>query len=181
MARTEKNDAHLQDDPPSAKDQAALWERAQKVRFAMITTRTEDGAFASRPMTLQDVDDDGTLWFFAAADTKLGDDVRRDSTISVTFAKPDDDFYLAVAGEGHFIDDREKVEALWNIMTAAWFDGPDDPNLWLLRVQAERVDYWKPGVGRTLQMVAMLKAAITNTRPGKSVGEHGSFEPRTAQ
>ena len=176
MARNEHN---LQDEPPSAEEQAKLWERAQKVRFAMVTTHTEDGALASRPMTLQGVDDDGTLWFFSAADTQLGDDVRRNATINVAFAAPDDDFYMTVSGDGHFVDDREKVEALWNVMTAAWFDSPNDPNLWLLRVDPDRVDYWKPGAGKVLQMVAMVKAAITKTRPGKAVGEHGSFEPRS--
>lgn len=173
-------DSHLQDEPPSPEEQAKLWERAKKVRFAMVTTRAADGSLASRPMTLQGVDDDGTLWFFTAADTQLGDDVRRDSAINVAFAAPDDDFYLAASGEAHFVDDRAKVEALWNVMTAAWFDSPNDPKLWLLRVEPERVDYWKPGAGKVLQMVAMVKAAVTKTRPGKSVGEHGTFEPRTA-
>ena len=173
------NDNHLQDEPPSTKEQAELWAKAQKVRFAMLTSRTEDGALASRPMTLQGVDDDGTLWFFTAADTQLGDDVRRDPIVNVAFASPSEDFYLAAGGRAHFVDDRQKVEALWNVMTAAWFDSPADPNLWLLRVEPDRVDYWKPGAGKVLQMVAMVKAAMTNTRPGKAVGEHGTFEPRS--
>ena len=41
---------------------------------------------------------------------------------------------------------------------AAWFDSPADPDLWLLRVEPERVDYWKSGAGKIVQMVAMAKA-----------------------
>ena len=169
-----------QDEYTSPEEQADLWAKVQKVRFAMLTARAADGALSSRPMTLQGVDDDGTLWFFTSGNTHLGDDVRRDPSVNVAFADTGNDFYLSATGSGHFIDDREKIEALWNAMAAAWFDSPVDPNLWLLRVVPARVDYWKRGAGKVLQMVAMVKAAVTNPRPGKSVGEHGSFEPRTS-
>ena len=173
-----RNDEHLKDDEiASPEEQEELWAKAQKTRFAMVTTRNADGMLSSRPMTLQGVDDDGTMWFFSASDTQLGDDIRRDPSLNVAFANTNDDFYLAAAGTGHFVDDREKIESLWGVMASAWFDGPSDPNLWLLRVDPERVDYRKSGAGKIIQMAAMVKAAMTNTRPGKSVGEHGSFTP----
>jgi general stress protein 26 len=170
-------DEHLQDPQTTPEEQHALWRKAEKVRFAMMTTRTPEGAMASRPMTLQSADDDGTLWFFTAANTQLSEDLARDAAVNVAFVDASDDFYLSVAGSGHFLDDREKIEALWNPMAAAWFDGPADPTLWLLRVQPGRVDYWRNDAGKLVQMAAMAKAALTNTRPGKGVGEHGSFVP----
>ncbi len=171
------NDDHLQDETPTAGEQADLWRKAEKVRFAMLTTRSADGALSSRPMTLQGVDGDGAMWFFTAASTQLGDDVRHDPSVNVAFAAPDDDFYLSACARAHFVDDREQVESLWNVMSAAWFDGPGDPRLWLLRVEPQRVDYWRSGAGKVLQLAAMAKAALTGTRPGKAVGEKGSFVP----
>ena len=38
-------------------------------RFAFLTTRTPDGTLTSRPMTLQEVEFDGDLWFFAERDS----------------------------------------------------------------------------------------------------------------
>ena len=171
-------DQHLQDPHTSPEEQAELFRKIQKLRFAMLTTRSTDGRLASRPMTLQGVDDDGTMWFFTSRSTQLADDVANDASVNVAFADKDDDFYLSAAGVAHFIDDREKIEALWGMMAAAWFDGPGDPNLWLLRVEPQHVDYWKAGAGKILQMVAMAKAALTHTRPGKAVGEHGAFDPQ---
>lgn len=112
----------LHDPHTSVEQQADLWEKVQKVRFAMVTTRDAAGALASRPMTLQGVDDDGTLWFFTSANTQLGDDVRRDAQVNVAFADTGDSFYLSAAGKAFFVDDREKVEALWNPIVRAWFD-----------------------------------------------------------
>lgn len=170
-------DDHLQDGHTSAQEQQELWRKAQKLRFAMMTTQQPGGTLGSRPMTLQGVDGDGTLWFFTAADTTLVEDVHNDAALNVAFADPADDFYVSVSGLGYFQHDREKIEALWTPMAAAWFDGPHDPKLALLRVQPERVDYWKNEAGKLTQMAAMAKAALTNTRPGKGVGEHGSFVP----
>jgi general stress protein 26 len=170
-------DEHLQDPVTTLQEQAELFEKIQKVRFGMVTTCTSEGALASRPMTLQGVDGDGTMWFFTAANTQLGEDVSNDARVNIAFADTDGDFYLSASGSAYFVDDREKIEALWGVMAAAWFDGPTDPNLWLLRVRPERVDYWKAGAGKVLQLMAMAKAALTKTRPGKAVGEHGSFEP----
>jgi general stress protein 26 len=170
-------DQHLKDSHTSEEERAELYRKIEKVRFGMLATRADDGSLSSRPMTLQGVDDDGTMWFFTAGSTQLGDDVRREPRVNVSFADIDDDFYLSASGTGSFVDDREKIEALWGTMAAAWFDSPADPKLWLLRVIPERVDYWKSGAGKVLQMVAMLKAAMTNTRPGEAVGRHGSFEP----
>ena len=99
--------------------------------------------------------------------------------VSAVLFDVDDDFYLSASGTGSFLQDRRKVKELWGTLAGAWFDGPDDPRLWLLRMVPERIDYWKSGAGKVLQMVAMLKAAVTRTRPGKAVGEHGSFEPPT--
>jgi general stress protein 26 len=169
-----------QDPVTTPEERQALFEKIEKVRFAMVTTAMADGSLASRPMTLQGVDGDGTMWFFTSASTQLGDDVNRDERVNVAFADTGDDFYLSATGSAWFVDDLEKIEALWGVMAAAWFDGPTDPNLWLLRVKPDRIDYWKSGAGKVLQMVAMAKAALTNTRPGKAVGEHGSFEPGKA-
>ena len=175
--KKEKDDKTPQDHVATPEERQELFEKIEKVRFAMVTTIASDGSLGSRPMTLQGVDGDGTMWFFTSANTQLGDDVNRDEHVNVAFADTGDDFYLSASGSAFFVDDLQKIEALWNVMAAAWFDGPTDPNLWLLGVKPDRVDYWKPGAGKVLQMVAMAKAALTNTRPGKAVGEHGSFEP----
>src|SRR3954447_13373448 len=51
-------------------------EQTQKVaelikgeRFAFLTTTSPDGTLTSRPMTLQEVEFDGDLWFFAERDS----------------------------------------------------------------------------------------------------------------
>lgn len=169
----------LYDTEATPDEQAELWKKVQKIRFAMLTTRSAQGELHSRPMTLQQVEGTGSMWFFTSANTELESDVRRDAAVNVSFADVGDSFYLSAAGRCYFIHDRAKVEELWSPMAAAWFtEGASDPDLWLLRVDCEHVDYWTTKAGKIVQMVAMLKAAVTHTRPGAAVGEHGSFGVR---
>lgn len=162
-------------------EQAKVYDKLRKLRIGMLTTQGPDGTLGSRPMTLLDVDGDGSMWFMTAAFSALEETIRRDGQVNVSFADTGDSFYLSTSAHAVFVEDREKVEALWSPMAAAWFpDGPGDPNLRLLRVDAEKVDYWFSRSGRIVQMLAIAKAAARHTTPGPEAGEHGTFTPAGA-
>jgi len=159
-------------------EQAKVFARAKKLRIAMLTTQGADGTLDARPMTLQAIDDDGTMWFFTSAYTSLDDAIRRQSQVNVAFADTSDSFYLSTSANAAFVDDRARIDELWSPMAAAWFpEGKDDPNLRLLRVDAEKVDYWFSRSGKIVQMLALAKAAARHQPPGPEAGEHGTFEP----
>lgn len=163
----------------SLEDQAKVLAKIRKIRIAMLTTQAADDSLTSRPMTLQQADDDGTLWFFTAAHTSLDDTIRRDAQVNVSFADISDNFYVSTTAHATFVDDRKKMESLWSPLAAAWFpEGPRDPTLRLLRVEAERIDYWRSHGGKVVQMLAIAKAAAHRTMPGYDIGEHGRFAPR---
>jgi general stress protein 26 len=164
---------------PQNGDRQALWDRVGKVRIGMLTTVNAGGTLNARPMTVRQVEPDGTLWFFMAADSRVAEVVANDARVNASFANLDDSFFVSVVGRAFPIEDRQKVEALWSPLASAWFpEGPTDPNLRLLRVDAQRVDYWTSSGGKLLQFYAMAKAAVTGNKPDSNVGEHGSFVPR---
>jgi len=47
-----------------------LGELMKGIRFATLTATDEDGSLRSRPMTTQDIEFDGDLWFFTSADAE---------------------------------------------------------------------------------------------------------------
>lgn len=155
-----------------------LWQRVGKVRIGMLTTLNKEGRLYSRPMTVQEIEPDGTLWFFLSGAGNVAEEIANDSRVNASFANPNDNFFLSVVGRAFAVDDRQKVEALWSPVAAAWFPGgPADPDLRLLRVDPQRVDYWTSAGGKLLQFLAMAKAAITRRPPE---GEHVTFAPGTA-
>jgi len=151
-----------------------LWRRLEKLRFAMLTSQDGSGQLVSRPITTQQAEDRGTVWFFVAAHGGFAEDLAVDARVALNYADPADNFYAALRGHGRIVHDPEKVAALWNVMAQAWFPGgPADPQLALLRVDVEHGEYWD-SAGRVVPFFSMLKAAMTHTTP-KHPGEHKTF------
>jgi general stress protein 26 len=72
--------------------------------------------------------------------------------------------YLCISGDGVVTDDRAKIRELWNAFAEAWFEGPDDPNIRLLRVAPHEAHYWETP-GKAVTAVNMAIAAATGTHP----------------
>ncbi len=152
--------------------QAELAEKIKSVRFAMFTTSDEHGHLVSRPMTNQDMDADGNLWFYTSTDTDLWQNISARPEVNVSFAEPNDHLYVSVSGRAEREVDRATIKRLWNPMVQAWFpNGPDDPHVVLVRVVSHSAEYWDSKVGKLVQMFQMAKAVITGTTP--DAGKHG--------
>jgi general stress protein 26 len=76
--------------------------------------------------------------------------------------------WLSVAGEAELVDDRARVEELWDESVASYFDGgKDDPDLALLRVHPESAQYWGVPGSKAVAAVKMLAAKLRGTEgPG---------------
>ncbi|AMV40627.1 pyridoxamine 5'-phosphate oxidase family protein [Planctomyces sp. SH-PL62] len=127
--------------PDTTIRQVAMMLRGIKV--AMLTTEAPDGSLHSRPMATQEVEFDGTLWFFTKASSAKVDEIRRDAEVNVSYASPEDHRYVSLAGRASLVRDPEKLRELWTPSNRVWFaQGLDDPDLALLRVDVRIAQYW---------------------------------------
>jgi general stress protein 26 len=143
----------------------------EDIDFAMLTT-IAGNKFRSRPMSTQEMDENGDLWFFTSDQTHKVDEIKADSRVSVAYSKPDDNVYVSVFGRAEIVKDRAKIEELWNPILKAWFpEGLDDPTLCLLKVSVEEAEYWDSPNSKLVQIAGFFKALVT----GKSAdgGEYG--------
>ncbi|MBA4186303.1 MAG: pyridoxamine 5'-phosphate oxidase family protein, partial [Acidobacteria bacterium] len=110
------------------------------VQVAMLTT-IDWGVLRSRPMQTQEAEFDGDLWFFTSTDTHKTDEIEKDRRVNVSYAAPDSNTYVSVSGTAALVNDKEKIEELWNPILKAWFPkGLDDPTLILLKVSVEQAE-----------------------------------------
>lgn len=160
----------------SSNDLGELWQKIEKVRIGMLTTLNRENRLYARPMTAQEVDNDGCLWFFTSDTSELAVDLSSKPAANITFAEPKDSFYVSLSGTGELIRDRERYKALWNPLAKAWFPrGVDDPHLALLRFTVETAEYWDSDSSRMVQLLKMAGAAITGKQP-KNIGTHGTVQ-----
>ncbi len=146
-------------EPESSEDRARrrAVEIAQDARFCMVTSTAADGALHARPMTPQQVSDDLEAWFFISRSSEQAADIVSEPRVNMSFDGSKD--WLSVAGTATLVDDRRLVEEMWNPVVEAWFpDGPQDPDLALLRVDAESAEYWKAPGGRAASLLSFVKA-----------------------
>lgn len=128
---------------------ADVSEKMRDIDFTMLSTRTEGGAIASRPMSNnREVDYDGDSYFFTCDETRLVADVQRDPSVGLAYQaksgmlgmKP---FFIAVEGKAEAIKDKARFEEHWHKELDAWFkQGIDTPGLTMIKVHAERLHYW---------------------------------------
>lgn len=115
----------------------------KEIGVCMLTTVEQDGTLRSRPMAIQETDFDGTLWFLTDSKTAKVYEIGRENHVNLSFSHPGNQKYVSLSGKAQLVHDRAKAEELWTSQHKAWFpQGLDDPNLALIRVDADKAEFW---------------------------------------
>ena len=154
----------------------------KKIDIAMLATVGKGGHLVSRPLSTQCASFDGErVWFLTEGDTPKVGEIRRHPKVNVAYASKDANTYLSVAGEARVLRDQALIDTFWNDAMKAFFPrGKDDPNLMLIEVDVDTVEYWDgPGswIGKALTFAvarvtgnddAMGENRIVDLRSGRS-------------
>jgi len=150
----------------------SLTAKIKHIDFGMFTTSDATHVLTSRPLTQQQVDAEGQMWFIISDEAEFVGDLPSHPQVNVSFSDISDSLYVSVTGLAEVTRDRNKAEELWNPMVKAWFPGGlDDPHLALIKVTMQSAEYWDSHSSKMTQLFAIAKAAFTGERP-KNIGEH---------
>jgi general stress protein 26 len=159
-----------------------LNELIKDTEVAMLTTSTADGTLHSRPMVTQDVDPQGSLWFLTRKDSSKISEVQSERHVNVSFAEPKDSRFVSVSGTVELVEDRKKIEQVWNPMYKAWFPrGLEDPEIVLIKVLVSEAEYWDTPNGKMVQLAGFVKAAATGKPYHPSEDEHAKIDFETGR
>lgn len=135
-----------------AKTMSDISEAMRDIDFCTLSTIAANGAIASRPMSNnREVEYEGTSHFFTCADTRMVDDIARDSAVGLTYqgkagllgvvGKPG--MFIHVEGEARVVRDKARFAEHWTNGLERWFaQGIDTPGLAMIEVAARRIHYW---------------------------------------
>lgn len=128
---------------------ADLSAKMGKIDFGMLSTRTQGGAFASRPMSNNgEVEYRGDSFFFTYEGARTVSDIKGDAQVGLTFTGAagllgGPPLFIAVEGRAELIRDKAQFEAHWTKDLDRWFEqGVDTPDVVMIRVEAQRIHYW---------------------------------------
>ena len=127
----------------------------KKIDIAMLATVGKGGHLVSRPLSTQCATFDAErVWFLTERDTPKVGEIRRHPQVNVAYASKDANTYLSVSGKARVVRDQALIDTFWNDAMKAFFpNGKDDPNIVLIEVAVDTIEYWDgPGswIGKAL-------------------------------
>ena len=137
-------------------------ELAEKASICFFCSEIRTGQpFITRPMTIQEVDEDGQLWFLSAKDSHLNASIKTDEHVQLLFQGSDYSDFLEVYGNASIINDRDKIEKYWKPMLKVWFtEGKDDPRISVLKVDPIDSYYWDTKHNQVIGLIKRTAGAI---------------------
>lgn len=151
-------------------------EMANEIKSCLFCTNINAGKFDTRPMSTQDVDDEGNIWFLSDKNSDKNRDIQNDPNVQLLYTNSSNFNFMSVCGKAEAFYDREKIEQLWEPVAKAWMQGgKDDPNLSVIKLAPDGGYYWD---NKHNKLVAMAKIAAALVS-GKTMddGIEGSLRP----
>jgi len=152
-----------------------LIEMVKGVRVCMFITNEQNTEnLSGRPMSISKIDDDGAMWFFTKASSYKVDEIEESKKVSIAITNESSNNYLMIHGSAILVYDKSKMTALWSSILKAWFPlGLDDPDMTLIKVTPNEVNYWDSSSSKMVVLFNMLKAIVTGEVYEE--GEHGKI------
>ena len=154
-------------------------ELIKHMRYGMLTHKHSEGSLYAHPLTTlnKSLEPDMMLFFFVSKKTELGERLRADGNVNVSYTDPQKDTYVSITGRATISEDMRLKQHLFNALARAWFPGgASDPDLELVQVRIVHAEYWDIKESKTSQLYKLAKAAVTGKQP--EIGEHRELEMR---
>jgi general stress protein 26 len=125
-------------------------------------TNTKAGLpFATRPMSVQRIDDEGNFWFLSANDSGLNQDLNNEPFAQLLFHGSSHSDFLNIHGTVEISEDKEKIKELWQPILKTWFtEGENDPRISVIKIEPTEGYYWDNKHGNAIAFVKMLAGAV---------------------
>ncbi|EGV44442.1 general stress protein [Bizionia argentinensis JUB59] len=142
-------------------------------KIVMLATQLNKTPFSVCPMTLQQMDAQGDLWFFSSRTSGHFSDIQEDNRVQIIYTDEVKNKYLSIYGHATHIVDQKKIDELWNPALNTWFEGKEDANLALLNINMENAYYWDTSQNKLVSFFKIVDGSITDNTP--DLGEKGNI------
>lgn len=143
--------------------------------IGMLSTYPENSDYIHAvPMSRQEVDDEGNIWFLFSSESGTYEHLEQSSKVSLLYSDVRNYSFVSINGIAEVSQDRAKIEKYWNKMVEGWFDrGIDDPRIRVLKVSPDEAHYWDTKSNKLVTFFKVAARAIT----GKDIeiGEQGDL------
>ncbi len=152
-----------------------LKEMVDKIDIGMMCSFAMDDDYPyAVPMSRQEVDEEGNIWFLFSSDSRTHENLQQNNKISLLYAHVGDFNFLSVNGTAEISQDQERIDKYWNKMIEAWFEkGREDPHIRVLKVTPNDAHYWDNKSNKLVTLVKVVTSAISGQQ--LDIGREGEL------
>ena len=157
--------------PQKTEELTQLGKLIEDLSVCMLTTVDDAEALVSKPMSPQEMCEQGAIWFLTDPNTTK---VQHLKSINLAFSNESEGTYVSISGHGEIVHDRQRIESLWTAFARPWFpEGAESSNLALLKFVPDSAEYWDAPHSKMVRMFAMAASIIAAKPVG--MGDHGNL------
>lgn len=133
----------------------------KEIKTGIFVTELTKTPLQSRPMSIQDIDNEGNLWFISSANSNKNFEILKDNHVQLFFANNASSQYISIYGEASIYKDQAIIDQLWTPVAKAWFEeGKNDPNVTVIKVVPSDAYYWDTKDGKVISLLKMAGSAL---------------------
>jgi general stress protein 26 len=148
---------------------ARVWDIIEQVGVCMLTTGFA-GGMRARPVEARPDRAAGLIWFITDLHSGKEHEIEAEHDVGLTFVDAKANAYLSITARAEARRDHAKAAAIWKTTDNAWWQGPDDPNVCVLRVRPITAELWDGPSSKIATTFEFIKARLTGGEP--DVGEN---------
>jgi general stress protein 26 len=152
-----------------------LKELVDKIDIGMLCTRVAENVYPHAiPMSRQEVDEEGHIWFLFSAESETYQNLQTNNKVSLLYADVSNYNFLSINGSAEVSRDNSRIDKYWNKMIEAWFEkGREDPAIRILKVIPSEAHYWD---NKSNKLITFLKVAASAVSGQKlDIGREGDL------
>ena len=169
----EKNHENLSQKEAVAKIKELV--KSAKTCF-FCTDLKSDKSFSTRPMSVQQVDDEGNLWFLSSVDSHKNEELKNNDAVQLLFQGDSHTDFMSIFGHATLSKNQDKIDELWNPILKTWFtDGKEDSRIRVIKVTPAEGYYWDAIHGKIVAFAKMAVGAVIGKTLDDSI--EGNLKP----
>jgi general stress protein 26 len=142
---------------------------AEAARMCLMMTMLDKRPCSVRPMAIQKVDANGSIYFMSRANSDKNAELKHNNEMHLTFSNDAKSEYLSLYGHAIVYRDQKEIDEMYSVFVNTWFDGKDDPNISIIRFDPENGHYWDTKNGKIVALAGMVVGAITGKETDNSL------------
>jgi general stress protein 26 len=146
-----------------------VWQIIEKAGVCMLTTRFA-GGLRARPLEARPDRHAGLIWFVTDLRSGKEHEIETEHDVGLVFIDVKAKAYLSITARAEVLRDHAKAAEIWKSTDNAWWQGPDDPNVCVLRVTPATAELWDGPASSAVAAYEFAKARLTGEKP--NVGEN---------